>query len=94
VYLLLFPAVAIYYYVIPRIAGRPLVAGKVIAMSWAIAVVVNVVIWAHHVYLDYPEGSPQAAINTLMQPLTFAIVIPSALSLYSLAFTIYRSSWR
>lgn len=94
VYLLLFPAVAIYYYVVPRIAGRPLVAGKVIAVAWAIAVVVNVVIWAHHVYMDYPEGSPQAAINTLMQPLTFAIVIPSALSLYSLAFTIYRSSWQ
>lgn len=48
VYLLLFPAVAIYNYVVPRIAGRPLVAGKAIAVAWAIAVVVNVVIWAHH----------------------------------------------
>jgi cytochrome c oxidase subunit 1 len=94
VYLLLFPAVAIYYYVVPRIAGRPLVAGKAIAIAWAIAVVVNVVIWAHHIYTDYPEGSPQAAINTAMQPLTFAIVIPSALSLYSLAFTIHRSNWQ
>ena len=54
VYLLLFPAVAIYYYVVPRIAGRPLVAGKAIAIAWAIAVVVNVVIWAHHIYTDYP----------------------------------------
>ena len=79
--------------VVPRIAGRPLVAGKAIAIAWAIAVVVNVVIWAHHIYTDYPEGSPQAAINTAMQPLTFAIVIPSALSLYSLAFTIHRSNW-
>jgi cytochrome c oxidase subunit I len=94
VYLLLFPAVAIYYYVVPRIAGRPLVAGNVIAIAWAIAVVVNVVIWAHHVYMDYPEGTPQAAINTLMQPLTFAIVIPSALSIYSLSFTMYRSRWQ
>ncbi len=94
VYLLLFPAIAIYYYVVPRIAGRPLVAGSTLAVAWAIAVVVNVVIWAHHVYMDYPEGTAQAAINTLAQPLTFAIVIPSALSLYSLAFTIYRSEWR
>ena len=94
VYLLLFPAVAIYYYVVPKIAGRPLVAGKAIAVAWAVAVVVNVVIWAHHIYMDYPEGSPQAAINTAMQPLTFAIVIPSALSLYSLGFTIYRSDWQ
>ena len=44
--------------------------------------------------MDYPEGSPQAAINTAMQPLTFAIVIPSALSLYCLGFTIYRSDWQ
>ena len=28
VYLLLFPAVAIYYLLVPRFAGRPLVAGK------------------------------------------------------------------
>ena len=31
VYLLLFPAVAIYYLLVPRFAGRPLVAGNVIA---------------------------------------------------------------
>ena len=50
--------------------------------------------WAHHLYLDYPSGTPQAQINTAMQPITFALVLPSALSLYSLAFTIYRSRFR
>jgi cytochrome c oxidase subunit 1 len=94
VYLLLFPAVAIYYLLIPRLAGRPLVAGNVIAVAWGIAVVANVFVWAHHVYLDYPNGSHQGTINTLMQPTTFALVIPSALSLYSLGLTIYRSEWR
>jgi cytochrome c oxidase subunit I len=94
VYLLLFPAVAIYYHLVPKLAGRPLVAGNVIAVAWVIAVIANVVVWAHHVYLDYPDGTHQGAINTLMQPTTFALVIPSALSLYSLGFTIYRSSWR
>jgi len=93
VYLLLFPAVAIAYLLVPRLAGRPLVAGNVIAIGWALAVVVNVIIWAHHVYIDYPAGSPQAAINTAMQPLTFSITIVSALSLYSLFFTIYRSRY-
>jgi len=91
VYLLLFPAVAIYYYLVPRLAGRSLVAGNVIAVAWTVAVIANVVVWAHHVYLDYPEGSGQGVINTLMQPTTFALVLPSALSLYSLGFTIYRS---
>jgi cytochrome c oxidase subunit 1 len=93
VYLLLFPAAAIYYYLVPKLAGRALVAGNVIAIAWTIAVIANVLVWAHHVYLDYPSGSPQAAINLAMQPTTFALVIPSALSLYSLGFTIYRSNF-
>jgi cytochrome c oxidase subunit 1 len=94
VYLLLFPAVAVYYTLVPKLAGRPLVAGNVIAVAWAIAVVANVTVWAHHVYIDYPDHSQQATINVLMQPTTFALVIPSALSLYSLGLTIYRSDWQ
>jgi cytochrome c oxidase subunit 1 len=93
VYLLLFPAAAIYYYLVPRLAGRALVAGNIIAVAWTIAVIANVLVWAHHVYLDYPNGTRQAVINTAMQPTTYALVIPSALSLYSLGFTIYRSSY-
>ena len=94
VYLLLFPAVATYYFLIPRYAGRQLVAGNVIAVAWTVAVIANVLVWAHHIYLDYPAGSVQAQINTAMQPITFSLVLPSALSLYSLAFTIYRSRFR
>jgi heme/copper-type cytochrome/quinol oxidase subunit 1/cytochrome c551/c552 len=94
VYLLLFPAVAIYYLVVPRLAGRPLVAGNVVAVAWLVAVIANVVIWAHHVYLDFPDDSIQSVVNTTSQPLTYAIVLPSALSLYSLFFTIHRSQWR
>jgi heme/copper-type cytochrome/quinol oxidase subunit 1 len=66
----------------------------VITIGWAIAVVTNVIIWAHHIYIDYPAGSPQAAINTAMQPLTFSVTIVSALSLYSLFFTIFRSNYK
>jgi cytochrome c oxidase subunit I len=93
VYLLLFPAVAVYYLLVPRFAGRPLVAGNVITVGWTIAIVANVIVWAHHVYIDYPVNSPQAAIDTAMQPLTFALTIVSALSLYSLFFTIYKSNY-
>lgn len=92
VYLLLFPAVAIYYLLVPRYAQRRLVAGNIIAVGWSIAVIANVTVWAHHMYLDYPNGI-QALINTTMEPITFALTIVSALSLYSLFFTIYRSRW-
>jgi cytochrome c oxidase subunit 1 len=91
VYLLLFPTVALYYLLIPRYAGRGLVSGNVIAVGWAIAVIANVIVWAHHIYVDYPEGSPQAALNVVMEPLTLSVTIVSALSLYSLFFTMYRS---
>lgn len=92
VYLLLFPAVAIYYLLVPRFARRPLVAGNIIALGWTIAVIANVTVWAHHLYMDYPTGV-QAAINTGMEPLTFALTLVSALSLYSLFMTIFRSRW-
>jgi cytochrome c oxidase subunit I len=94
VYLLLFPAVAIYYVLVPRYAGRQLVAGNVIAVAWAIAVTANVLVWAHHIYIDYPSGSPQAALNVVMQPMTFSLTVVSALSLYSLLFTMYRSPFK
>ena len=55
------------------------------AFAWVLAVFVNVIVWAHHIYLDYPKGSIQSALNTSMQPLTFAITLPSAISLYSLS---------
>jgi len=93
VYLLLFPAVSIFYFLVPRYAGRQLVAGGVIAVAWTIAVIANVFVWAHHMYLDYPEGSIQGSVNLLMEPTTFALVLPSALSIYALAFTIFRSRY-
>jgi cytochrome c oxidase subunit I len=93
VYLLLFPAVALYYHLIPRYAKRPLVAGHVIAIAWLIGVISNMFIGAHHMYTDFPN-SFQQTVNTGMQPLTYAVTIPSALSLFSLAFTIYRSDFQ
>jgi cytochrome c oxidase subunit 1 len=93
VYLLLFPAVSIFYLLVPRFAKRDLVAGKIVAFAWLVAVIVNVIVWAHHIYLDYPDGSFQSALNTSMQPLTFAITLPSAVSLYSLSATIWRSDF-
>src|SRR5262249_14724879 len=94
VYLLLFPAVSIFYLLVPRFAGRPLVAGNVISVAWAIAVTANVLVWAHHIYIDYPQGSVQAAINVSMQPMTYSLTVVSALSLYSLFFTMFRSKFR
>lgn len=93
VYLLLFPAVAVYYHLVPKFAGRPLVAGNVISVAWIIAAIANVLVWAHHVYLDHPEGGIQGSIGLAMQFTTFALVLPSALSLFALGATIFKSRW-
>jgi cytochrome c oxidase subunit 1 len=93
VYLLLFPAVAAYYLLIPRYAKRPLAAGNVIAIAWLIGVTANVLVWAHHIYVDYPQDSMQSVINVAMEPLTFSITLVSALSLYSLTVTTWRSDF-
>ena len=69
-------------------------AGKVVVLAWLLAVIVNVIVWAHHIYLDYPENSIQSSVNIAMQPLTFSIVAPSAISLYSLSLTIWRSDFQ
>lgn len=95
VYLLLFPAAATYYYLIPRYAGRELVAGKAVAVAWLIALTMNLFVWAHHLYMNYPDGqNVQQSLGTIMQPTTYALVLPSALSLYSIAATIWRSNFQ
>ena len=95
VYLLLFPAAATYYYLIPRYAGRPLVAGRAVAVAWLIALTMNVFVWAHHLYLNYPQGNTtQETLGTIMQPTTYTLVLPSALSLFSIAATIYKSDFQ
>jgi cytochrome c oxidase subunit I len=94
VYLLLFPAAATYYYLIPRYAKRELVAGKAVAIAWLIALTMNLFVWAHHLYMNYPsETNVQQTLGTIMQPTTYALVLPSALSLYSIAATIWRSDF-
>lgn len=93
VYLLLFPVVSCLYYFIPRYAQRPLVSGRVTVIGWTVALVTNCFLWAHHMYMDYPDSGPQWLLNTIHEPFTFAIVLASALSIYVLSCTIFRSDF-
>lgn len=93
VYLLLFPVVALLYYFIPRYAKREMVAGRVLVVAWVIALLSNMFLWAHHMYMDYPDSGPQQTLNLVHEPITFAITLVSALSLFGLGATIYRSDF-
>jgi heme/copper-type cytochrome/quinol oxidase subunit 1 len=70
-----------------------LVAGRIVVIAWFIALTTNMFLWAHHMYVDYPDGSAQSILNTIHEPITFSITLASALSLYSLGATMYRSSF-
>ena len=37
-HLLLFPAVSVFYLLVPRFAGKDLVAGKIVGFAWVVAV--------------------------------------------------------
>ncbi|MFN8108460.1 MAG: cbb3-type cytochrome c oxidase subunit I [Thermoleophilia bacterium] len=93
VYLLLFPVVSCLYYFIPRYAGRNMAAGRIIVLAWIVALTTNMFLWAHHMYLDSPDGSIQNTLNLIHEPITFAIVLASSLSLYALSVTIFRSNF-
>jgi heme/copper-type cytochrome/quinol oxidase subunit 1 len=94
VYLLLFPVVSNLYYFIPRFARRQMVAGRIIVVAWFIAMTTNCFLWAHHMYMDYPDEGPQQILNLIHEPVTFAIVLASALSLYALSATMYKSDFQ
>lgn len=93
VYLLLFPVVANLYYFIPRYAKRPLIAGRVAVLAWFVALITNCFLWAHHMYLDYPDEGAQWLLNTIHEPVTFAIVLASSVSIYALSATIFKSNF-
>lgn len=94
VYLLLFPCVACLYYFIPRFARRELVSGRIVVVVWFIALTTNSFLWAHHMYLDYPDSGPQKILNFVHEPVTFAIVLASAVSIYALSTTMFRSDFQ
>ncbi len=95
VYLLLFPAVAVAYQIVAEDTKRPIPAGPFVGFAWALALVVNITVWAHHIYIDFPNGSSQAVINTIAEPLTYSITLPSVVSIVAIVLTFLaaRPSW-
>jgi cytochrome c oxidase subunit 1 len=92
VYLLLFPSVAVAYHIVVEDTKRPIAAGPFVGFAWALALVVNISIWAHHIYIDFPSGTSQAIINTIAAPLTFSVTLPSVVSIVAIMVTVLAAS--
>jgi cytochrome c oxidase subunit 1 len=87
VYLLLFPAVAVAYHIVAEDTKRSIPAGPFVGFAWALALVVNISIWAHHIYIDFPNATSQAIVNTIAEPLTYSVTLPSVVSIVAIVVT-------
>lgn len=95
VYLLLFPAVAVAYHLVAEDTKRSVPAGPFVGFAWVLALIVNISIWAHHIYIDFPNGTSQAVVNTIAEPLTYSVTLPSVVSIVAIVLTILaaRPAW-
>ncbi len=91
VYLILFPVVGFFYYVTEIYAGQKLVGERYAKLAWALATIVQNFIGAHHLYADIAQ---QPWIHVWSQLGTYAIIIPSLISIFSITATIYISEFK
>lgn len=91
VYLILFPVVGFFYYVTEIYAGQPLVGERFAKLAWALATIVQNFIGAHHLFADIAQ---QPWIHVWSQLGTYAIIIPSLISIFSITATIYISEFK
>ncbi len=90
VYLILFPVVGFFYYVTEVYAGMKLIGERYAKLAWALATIVQNFIGAHHVYNDMAQAP---WIHVWSQLGTYAIIIPSLISIFSITATIFISDF-
>lgn len=91
VYLILFPVVAFFYSVTEEYAGRQLLGERVTKLAWALAVTIQNLIGAHHVYADLVQAS---WIHVWSQFGTYMIIIPSLISIFAIVATMYVTEFK
>jgi len=91
VYLILFPVVAFMYSVTMDYTGHDIIGEKWAKSAWFVATVVQNFIGAHHVYADLAQ---QQWIHAVSEVGTYAIILPSLVSIFSISATIYLFKFR
>ncbi len=90
VYQLLFPIAAVYYMIVVEYAKRPMIGQRTIAAAWFVATIVQLIVWAHHIYMDFVQPVP---ITIATQISTYVITLPSLASIFGLLATIWVGKW-
>ncbi len=83
---------AITYEVLPEYAGRPWKTNRVVAISWNTVLVVVLLAYFHHLYMDFVQ--PQA-VQYIGQIASYVSSIPAAVvTIFGGLMLVYRSSMR
>ncbi len=86
VYLILFPVVSFMYSIVMDYTGHDIIGEKWAKSAWFVATVVQNFIGAHHVYADLAQ---QQWVHAISEVGTYAIILPSLVSIFSITGTIY-----
>ncbi len=83
---------AVTYELLPQYAGRPWKTNKVVALSWNTALIVFLVAYFHHLYMDFVQP---VVVQYIGQAASYISSIPAAVvTLFGALMLVYRSQMK
>jgi cytochrome c oxidase subunit 1 len=84
--------VAVVYEVLPAYAGRPWKTNRIVAISWNCVLLIVLVAYFHHLYMDFVQPG---VLQTIGQVASYASAIPAAVvTIFGALLLVYRSRMR
>jgi cytochrome c oxidase subunit I len=90
--LLIYLAAAAVYVILPRYAGRPYEVTRVFVIGWAVALVLIVSVYSHHLYMDFVQPHWAEVVSEIS---SYASALPVAvITIYSMSMLVWGSVFR
>jgi cytochrome c oxidase subunit 1 len=90
--LAMYLGVALVYDVLPEYAGRPWKTNKVVVIAWNMVLLIVLVAYFHHLYMDFVQPG---ALQIIGQVASYASAIPSAVvTIFGALLLVYRAKMR
>ncbi|HEU5373632.1 MAG TPA: cbb3-type cytochrome c oxidase subunit I, partial [Gaiellaceae bacterium] len=90
--LLIYLAAGAVYVLLPRYAGRPYEVTRVFVAGWAVALVLIVTVYSHHLYMDFVQPRWAEIVSEIS---SYASALPVAvITIYSMTMLVWGSRYR
>ena len=90
--LTMYLGVALVYEVLPDYAGRPWKTNRIVAISWNCVLLIVLVAYFHHLYMDFVQPG---VLQTIGQIASYASAIPAAVvTIFGALLLVYRAPMR